>query len=208
MCSVPSCRALGSLEIHHIDHDRGNNDEANLLVLCPACHPLADGEAPELGRERCEELKRALARERVRKQLETLCRAAAGEHFEDGVESLFARELVSLIQQHGDRATEALASLLAGNSIGEEVASEALRWLGLMERGPSYEARRELLEGCLSSSHAAIRDGALLGLSFLDDPHAVPHLRAAMEREARQWLREQMREVVAQLEGEEPCPSS
>lgn len=29
------------LEVHHIDHNRGNNGLENLRVLCPTCHAIA-----------------------------------------------------------------------------------------------------------------------------------------------------------------------
>jgi len=30
------------LEVHHIDGDKFNNDESNLVLLCPNCHALTD----------------------------------------------------------------------------------------------------------------------------------------------------------------------
>lgn len=30
----------GGLEIHHIDHNHANNDESNLVLLCPMCHQI------------------------------------------------------------------------------------------------------------------------------------------------------------------------
>ena len=137
----------------------------------------------------------------VRDQLAALCAAARGEYFEDGVESPFSRELVCLIEEHGEAAVEPLAELIGHDLIGDEVASEALRWLGLMERGPAYGGRRRLLEDCLRSHSLKVRDGAALGLSFLNDPHAIPYLNRAIEREERQWLRQEMQHVVEELGG-------
>ena len=34
--------SLIPLEIHHIDGDRTNNSDSNLLLLCPNCHSLTD----------------------------------------------------------------------------------------------------------------------------------------------------------------------
>ena len=47
---------------------------------------------------------------------------------------------------------------------------------------------------------ARIRDGALLGLSFLDDAHAVSYLKRAIEREGIEELRGDMKQVLEQLE--------
>ena len=30
------------LEIHHIDGDKTNNDDSNIMILCPNCHSLTD----------------------------------------------------------------------------------------------------------------------------------------------------------------------
>ena len=30
------------LEIHHIDGDKSNNDESNIMILCPNCHYFTD----------------------------------------------------------------------------------------------------------------------------------------------------------------------
>jgi hypothetical protein len=35
-CSL--CGSMDNLLIHHIDHDRKNNDISNLIVLCKKCH--------------------------------------------------------------------------------------------------------------------------------------------------------------------------
>ena len=35
-CSL--CGSIDNLLIHHIDHDRKNNDISNLIVLCKKCH--------------------------------------------------------------------------------------------------------------------------------------------------------------------------
>ena len=135
----------------------------------------------------------------IRQRIARLCDAAKGEHFEDGMESRFSEGLVGVIDEYGDGAVESLAGLLLPGEIGDDVASEALRWLGLMERGPSYAKRRWLLERCLSCDSAKVRDGAALGLSFLDDPHAMPHLEEAAAREPREWLRERIEQVIDQL---------
>lgn len=41
MCQMPDCYALQSgkaFPVHHIDHNRNNNIESNLITLCPRCH--------------------------------------------------------------------------------------------------------------------------------------------------------------------------
>jgi HEAT repeat protein len=57
-----------------------------------------------------------------------------------------------------------------------------------------------LLESSIFRSSARVRDGAALGLAFLDDPHAIPYLKRAIENEKYSELREDMQMVLAQLE--------
>ena len=136
----------------------------------------------------------------VAQELDFLCRKARNEHFEDGMDSQFSRNLVRMIKKSGPIVVEELAVLILSGQINQEVASEALRWIGYMEHQSSYKLRRWLLEKCLFSSSSWIRDGALLGLSFLDDPHAVSYLRKAIEREKIEELKKDMQQALEQLE--------
>lgn len=124
---------------------------------------------------------------------------AVDEHFEDGMESAFSRDLTRIVRCESD-AVDYLINLIVGGQVNDELASEALRWMGHMgDHYPSYEGRRWLLEKCLFSSSPRIRDGAVLGLSFLEDPHAIDFLRQAMEREPNPALAEDMEEVISSL---------
>jgi HNH endonuclease len=41
-CAVPTCRTILALDLHHLVEvsNKGGDDAANLLVLCPTCHAL------------------------------------------------------------------------------------------------------------------------------------------------------------------------
>jgi len=140
-------------------------------------------------------------------ELEALCRSSRDEHFEDGMESAFSRELVRLVAEQGLAATNALAVLFALRRAPDHVAAEAARWLGLMEHGPSHRHRRLLLEYLLFSPSPDVRYGATLGLAFLDSPHAIRYMRRAIDHEQREWLRARMSQVLAQLEATAKCLS-
>lgn len=120
--------------------------------------------------------------------------------FEDGMESEFSKGLIFLVRRYSNAAMEVLTHIIVNEKVNTEVASEALRWLGRMEHSASYRYRLWLLERSLLSSSARIRDGAALGLASLNDPHAIPHLKRAIEKEDYAELREDMEQVLAQLE--------
>lgn len=127
---------------------------------------------------------------------------AKEEIFEDGMESEFSRNLSGFILSFGQPSMEAIIDLYLSNSVNTEVASEALRILGRLRHRVTYRERLWLLErSLLYSPFARVRDGALLGLSFLNDRLAIPPLKSAIEKESVLELRHDMERVLTQLEG-------
>ncbi|MEK7400298.1 MAG: HEAT repeat domain-containing protein, partial [Candidatus Poribacteria bacterium] len=122
------------------------------------------------------------------------------EIFEDGMESDFSKELFYAIQKYGDPVIEILAELMDYEGVNIEIASEAMRWLGHIDHPPTYNKRLWLLERSLQHDSARVRDGALLGLSSLDDPDAIPYLKEAIETEKCKELREDMERTLLELE--------
>jgi len=134
-----------------------------------------------------------------------LFEAAKEQNFEDGMESEFSKELIDLVKESGVGAIAALAHLIIEEKVNPEVASEALRWLGRINHPASYPRRLWLLERSLRCSSARVRDGATLGLAFLDDPHARTYLRQVIQQEKIPELRADMERVLAQLESTHRC---
>lgn len=143
--------------------------------------------------------------EDVDRKIETLFAAAKEQDFEDGMESEFSKELVSLIKKYGNDAMEGLAYFIVYEKVNAEVASEALRWLGRIDSTRSYHFRLWLLERSLFCSTERVRDGAALGLASLDDPHAIIYLKQAIQWESCTELLEDMEQVLAQLESTRRC---
>ena len=135
----------------------------------------------------------------VEQKIEALFVRAREEVFEDGMESEFSKGFVSMVRKYGDVAIEVIARLIVYGKVNQEVASEALRWLGDIDHASTYDKRLWLLERSLRCSSARIRDGAALGLAYLDDPHAIRYLKQAIQQEPCEELREDMKQVLAQL---------
>jgi hypothetical protein len=136
----------------------------------------------------------------IDQEIELLFDRAKEEVFEDGMESEFSRGLISYIRRYGNAAIATLERLIVTEQVNAEVASEAMRWLGHIDHPITYRSRLHLLERSLHNSSARVRDGAGLGLASLDDPHAIPYLKQAIEREQYQELRHDLKQVVIQLE--------
>lgn len=133
-------------------------------------------------------------------KIEAIFWTAKGELFEDGMETPFSHQLNSFVQKYSNDGLDAIVCLIIYEKVDPEVAGEALRWLGRIDHRESYEFRRWLLERSLSLSSTRVRDGAILGLASMDDKHAIPYLKDAIEKEQCSELKSDMESVLEQLE--------
>jgi hypothetical protein len=126
-------------------------------------------------------------------------RLAREEIFQDGMESRFSRELEDYLSADGPGTLRVIERLVTEGKIGGEELGEACRWLGHDETRETHEQRRGLLESLLVHPNHYVKDGAMLGLSFLDDPAAIPALQAAAKSEVYDELRQDMQDVIDDL---------
>lgn len=138
--------------------------------------------------------------EGIEQLIDVLFNEAVDQDFEDGMESEFSRELLSLVRRYGDLAMSEIAYLITWNRANPEVSSEALRWLGRMDHLDTRVYRLWLLEESLGSESAWVRDGAALGLASMGDPHAIPYIEKAIDQEDCVELREDLKQVLKHLE--------
>jgi len=124
---------------------------------------------------------------------------ARDEVFEDGVKSDFSKNLVRLIRQYGYYTINVVFDFLNAESINEEVLSEALRWIGQINDKQTHSNRLWILEEALKSPSARIRDGAILGISFMDDVRSRKAVKLAIRNERISELRSDMIDVLEQL---------
>jgi len=137
------------------------------------------------------------------KQASLIFTGAKEEIFEDGMESDFSRNLSSFIASFGHSAMEVIIPMILSEQTNTEVASDAFRILGQLNHQTTYRDRLWLLERGLYSVSTRVRDGAVLGLAFLNDSLAIAPLKSAIERERIPELRKDMEQILAQLEGKE-----
>jgi hypothetical protein len=142
-----------------------------------------------------------VASELLNTQANSIFASAKEEIFEDGVESKFSRSLSDFIISLGHAAMESIIPIILSEYTNTEVASEALRVIGRLHHKITYRDRLWLLERGLYSTSARVRDGAIIGLAFLNDPLAIAPLQSAIGREQIPELRHDMEQVLAQLEG-------
>ena len=135
----------------------------------------------------------------IENRINTLFKAAVKQDFEDGMESEFSRELLTLIRKYSSFAIAEIAYLITRERINSEVSAEALLWLGDMDHPATYKYRLWLLEKSISHSSARVRDRAILGLSFMADPHAIPYIEKAIDQEKCSDLFKYMEHVLKEL---------
>lgn len=122
------------------------------------------------------------------------------ETFEDGVQGDFSTKLMGMIEQFGSIAISAMEQIARRDNKHIEASAEALRWIGLIDNPPTHNHRLRLLMKSLDSKWPAMRDAAILGISYLDDPKAKDALVRAMEQEPIPSLRDDIESVIKQLE--------
>ncbi|CAN5784733.1 hypothetical protein BH18ACI4_BH18ACI4_19660 [soil metagenome] len=149
-----------------------------------------------------------LSKPSIKAELAEAFKRETDEIFEDGIESDFARDVTSIILNLGEPAIDALAGVVFYRNVNEELASESLELLGRMNDSITHARRLWLLESALFSGSARIRDAASVGLASLDDPHAIAYIRRAINEESCAELREDMNQVLEQLDETLKCLSS
>lgn len=136
----------------------------------------------------------------VEDTIDRLFESARELYFEDGMETDFSRELVSLVKKYGNLAMGEISYLITCGRVAEEVASEALRWLARIDDASTYGWRLWILEKSLSSKSPVVRDGAALGLVSMGDVHAIQHIRKAIDQETITELLYDLQGALKELE--------
>jgi HEAT repeat protein len=131
-------------------------------------------------------------------ELSSLFQRGTHQRFEDGIESDFAIDLQRIVRVSGSQAIVELSRLILTPSTSLEVAAEALKWLGRLDDPSTRSPRRRLLESGLGHPSPMLRDGAILGLSFLDDPASISALQAALRDESVPELKADISQVLQQ----------
>lgn len=120
---------------------------------------------------------------------------------EPGMTNSFSEGLEEAIEKYGELALREIQHIILSKETASSIALEALKYVGNSDSKVWHDERRSMLETCLRKSRSAwVRDGAGLGLSFLDDPRSIPELEKAIERESSEALKEDLQLVLDQLQ--------
>ncbi len=132
--------------------------------------------------------------------VEQLIRNADAEFLEDGMTAWLGDRLWLLLSQHDTLVVQALTKALLRSDVDAVTASHILRWAGRIHHRWTFGDRLHLLKSALQSQIPILRDGAALGLGEMESRRGIPALRAAIDREPRAGLREDMQRILQHLE--------
>ena len=119
---------------------------------------------------------------------------------EPGMTNSFSEGLEAVIEEYGKPALRGIQDIILNDETASSIAMEALKYVGNTDSTTWHNERRLMIETCLKESRSAwVRDGAGLGLSFLDDPRSIPALEEAIGNESSEALKEDLVQVLDQL---------
>ena len=147
----------------------------------------------------------ALPQKTAKSEIDELFAREVSDSLGEEFDPKWGHDLQAIILRHGELAIDALTGSVLSDRVNRELASEAFRELGRIKDPTSYRRRLWLLESGLFSNSPRIRDAASLALTSLDDPHAIPYLRKAIEEEKCDELRDDLRQVLEQLQETQAC---
>lgn len=136
----------------------------------------------------------------IENELNRIFTSAKDEIFEDGIEVNFSRSLMNFILKYNELSIDTLSATILSNKYSSSIISEALRWIGKLDHPQTHYSRLNLLERCLFSDSYYIRDGAILGIEFLDDKNAIDTIKIAMEKENVPEIKKYMSQVIFYLQ--------
>lgn len=105
-----------------------------------------------------------------------------------------------LIVRKGKPVIRALAKLIREQQLSDNLICEALVSIGRLQDANTKSDRFELLANLLSHHVPIVREGATVGLSFMDDKKAIPYLRKAFTLETVRTLKGNIAIAIKDLE--------
>lgn len=129
-------------------------------------------------------------------------KTSESEDFEDGMDSILSENLADILQRRGWISVAGILAIILTEGVNRLVASEALKILGEVQDDATHQSRRQVLEYLmLEHPSAYIRDGAVYGLTTMNDPASIPAFKQALEKEDIPLLRHLIEIALEDLKG-------
>ena len=106
----------------------------------------------------------------------------------------------NLVAKYGKAILSVIEKKIDRREMNDAIASETLQALGRIEDDITKMNRFDLLARALKNKIPLIRDGAVIGLAFLDDKKAIPILKSMLGIEPIPTLKENIRIAIEDFE--------
>jgi len=119
---------------------------------------------------------------------------------DDFYDESYDTNIYRVISRYGENAILVICSLIDTQKIKFLKATHLLSLIGRIHHFPTYQLRTWLLEKSLHANSKYVRDGASLGILYLENPSTITSLKEAIERESSKQLKKNMNQVLNSLE--------
>lgn len=137
---------------------------------------------------------------KIEKSTLNIFEAYEHQEFDTDIVYEYTNALDRLIRVNGKPVIKIINNIITKHVFDNDLVSETLKALGRIEDENTKNERYELLIGLIKNDAAIIRDGAVSGLSFLDDKRALSQLRILFETETITILKNNIRVAIKGLE--------
>lgn len=120
------------------------------------------------------------------------------EEFETEIDN-YTVNFANIIQSRGRSVIGIINKLIDRSEISDNLMYKMLQLIGRLTDETTYSDRFMLLLRCLEDKGAVIRDGAVIGLSFMDDKDALPYLAKAFSKEIVPTLKRNIEVAMDEL---------
>lgn len=119
--------------------------------------------------------------------------------FESGMNAEIKNDLIRFLSINVENSLNTLKNIILKGSLDATILNEILIQIGRINDEESLSERLNLLKYFLFHSSLSIRDGAFLGISYMNDEKAIPSLLIARNRESNKYLREDISDLMEEL---------
>lgn len=116
--------------------------------------------------------------------------------FESGSDEHIKLELEIFITEYEEIFFSTFSEIIYEYKLSEILLSEALIQIGMLDNNISFLERTNFLQLMLFNKSLHIRDGAVQGLSYLNNKSSITSLKSAFEKEQNKFLRSDIMELI------------
>lgn len=116
--------------------------------------------------------------------------------FESGSDEHIKVELETFITEYEEIFFSTFSEIIYEYKLSEIFINEVLIQIGMLDNNISFIERTRFLQLMLFNKSLHIRDGAVQGLSYLNNKSSITSLKSALEKEQNKFLKSDIKELI------------